>query len=422
MYLEVQCFCALKKRFPTRFWFVVGLLTVIFAVACISPPGGHYDFNLRMSEIECIVSGVNPFLVWNETVNFPPYVSNMPKAPIADVCARPVNAYAPWEYMYMMPFALLPREMAWFFYCVLMGGAMLAMFFLVCSIKLREHQNVNCLLLLSFTFAIVSYLLWSNLSVGNFIALVLSASVLMAWALSKGRWLLAGVLWAFAMVKPQSAILFCVPLLVRGRMLTCVVAGATCLAASILPSYMCQSSILDMIAQGPAANAELFEGCGTWPKFLCGRFGNEADIGIGLAVGAVLCAWMTWLLRRERDWLVFLMPAAICASCWTYTQAYSHAMGWFVAYAIVSELLRNRRSKFLWTLFAISIPVLSRAFLAWHGCCAFFGFRFPMSEYAFRCVDSLNSTASLAIALAFCLWKWSCLRAPKLVEQSASGA
>ena len=43
--------------------------------------------------------------------------------------------------------------------------------------------------------------------------------------------------------------------------------------------------------------------------------------------------------------------------------------------------------------------------MAWHGLCAFAEWRFPMSEYAFRCVDSLNSTASLVLAAVFCVWK-----------------
>lgn len=51
---------------------------------------------------------------------------------------------------------------------------------------------------------------------------------------------------------------------------------------------------------------------------------------------------------------------------------------------------------------------LSRWFLAWHGLCAFSGWHFPMSEYVFRCVDSLNSTASLVLAVVFCVWKGGC--------------
>ena len=76
-----------------------------------------------------------------------------------------------------------------------------------------------------------------------------------------------------------------------------------------------------------------------------------------------------------------------------------------LAFALVRELVRNPRSKFLWTMLVLSAFVLSRWFLAWHGLCAFAGWQFPMSEYAFRCVDSLNSTASLMLAAVFCVWK-----------------
>ena len=405
VHCEIQCSREMKMRFAICLALLAGLLMAVIAITCIKPPAGHCDFNLRMNEIKCVVHGVNPFYVWNEDIEFPPYTSNIPKKPIPEGCTEPVNAYAPWEYMYMMPLSFVPPSAAWFFYCVAMGIAVLLLVFFSRPTNGRALQEGDSIVLAAVPLVIVSYLLWSNASVGNFIVFVLSASVLMAWALSRNRWFLSGVLWAVAMVKPQSAILFAVPLLIRGRLSTCVVAVTTCLSASVLPSFMCRSSIVDMLIQGPAANAELFNGCGTWPRFLCGFLGGAADIGIGLAIGAALCVWMTWVLRRENDWLVYLMPAAICASCWTYTQAYSHAMGWFVAYAIVSSLLQNPRSKFLWILLCISIPILSRAFLAWHGFCVFFEMTFPMSEYAFRCLDSLNSTAALVIAAAYCLWR-----------------
>ena len=76
-----------------------------------------------------------------------------------------------------------------------------------------------------------------------------------------------------------------------------------------------------------------------------------------------------------------------------------------LAFALVRELVRNPRSRFLWAMLVLSAFFLSRWFLAWHGLCSFAGWRFPMSEYAFRCVDSLNSTVSLVLAAAFCVWK-----------------
>ena len=53
---------------------------------------------------------------------------------------------------------------------------------------------------------------------------------------------------------------------------------------------------------------------------------------------------------------------------------------------------------------ALAACSLSRGFLAWHGLVAFAGWTFPLSDYAFRCWDSLNSTLSLGLAAALCVW------------------
>ena len=119
-----------------------------------------------------------------------------------------------------------------------------------------------------------------------------------------------------------------------------------------------------------------------YPLFANCSVGN---FGVLVLFGAVLMAW--------------------ALNSWTYASNYCQAMGWFLAFALVRELVRTPRSKFLWTMLALSAFFLSRWVLAWHGLCSFAGWRFPMSEYAFRCVDSLNSTVSLVLAAMFCVWK-----------------
>lgn len=382
------------------------LLMAFMVITCVKPPAGHFDFNLRMNELGCVLEGVNPFRVWNEEITLPPYVSNLPKKEVPTGCVEPVNAYAPWAYTYMMPFSFFQKPIAWSIYCVLMCFAILFLMYFTSFFKNSEFDRHGRVLLASIPFITVSYLLWSNVSVGNFIVFVLLFSVLMALALSRKRELLAGVFWALAMIKPQSAVLFAVPLLMRRRWSTCFVACGLCLAASLLPAYLCEESVVDLVFHGPAANAELFDGCGTWPKFLCGIFGERGDIISGLVVGMSLCLVMTWLLRKENDWLVYMMPAAVCASCWTYTQAYSHAMCWFLAYAIIKELLKNPKSRIMWLLMILAVPVLSRVVLAWHGLYVHMKWIFPISETAFRTLDSLNSTASMLLAFAYCIFKW----------------
>ena len=377
-------------------------LGVALILTSIRPPDGHYDFSLRMNELACVRQGVNPYAVWHGDVELKPFYANTHKGPVPEGCTKQVNAYAPWAYVYMLPISILSEGAEWSVYCLLMVLCVVGIG--VFAIRGSEGGTGRTLVM-AMPLLVIGYPLFANCSVGNFGAFVLFGAVLMAWAFNRGLWWLAGLGWALAMVKPQLGLLFAIPLLLRGRFAACVVAGAVCLAATVAMSVTLKTSVVDLLLQGPSANTEFFQGCGTWPKFLCGTFGVEHDILIGMGIGAVVCFALTWMVRRAGDWFVLLMPAAICGCSWTYASNYCQAMGWFLAFVLVRELVRNPRSKFLWTMLALAAFVLSRWFLAWHGLCCFAGWRFPMSEYAFRCVDSLNSTASLVLAAVFCAWK-----------------
>lgn len=377
---------------------VAGLVGVL-ALTCFSPPAGHYDFSLRMNELACVRQRINPYDVWSEKVSLPPYYPNTHEGAPPSGCSRQVNAYAPWEYVVMLPFSFVPEGVAWTVYCVLMGLSLLLLLALPWKGKAEKCEFLPS----AVALLAVAYPIWSNVSVGNFALPVLAASALLAWSLNREKDTLAGFCWAVAMLKPQIALIFAIPLLMRRRWRTVFVAGAACLLLSVVAAVTCRASVVDMLLQGPSANTGFFFGCGTWPYFLCSPETVDGDIRAGLLVGAAVCAALTALVRREKDWFVFLMPAAIASCCWTYTQAYSHAMGWFVAFALVRTLLRHPQSRFLWALAALAVCSLSRGFLAWHGAVAFMGGAFPLSDYAFRCLDSLNSTLSLGLAAALCV-------------------
>ena len=380
----------------------LAVLGVALILTCIRPPDGHYDFSLRMNELACVRQGVNPYAVWHGDVELKPFYANTHKGPVPEGCTKQVNAYAPWAYVYMLPFSVLPESTEWLAYCLLMALCVVG----IGALAAREDtSSTGWALVMAVPMLVIGYPLFANCSVGNFGVFVLFGAVLMAWALNRDLWWFAGLGWAFAMVKPQLGLLFAIPILLRGRFATCIVAGGVCLAATVAMSAALKTPVVDLLLQGPAANTEFFQGCGTWPKFLCGTFGVELDILIGMGLGAVVCFALTWAVRRDGDWFVLMMPAAICGCSWTYASNYCQAMGWFLAFVLVRELVCNPRSKFLWAMLILSAFVLSRWFLAWHGLCNFTGWRFPMSEYAFRCVDSFNSTASLVLAAVFCVWK-----------------
>lgn len=380
-----------------------------FMVFCLfTPAAAKCDFNYRMAEVDCVRRGVDPFHVWNEEVVVCPYYSNNPeRRSIPKGCTEMISVYEPWEYTLMMPFSFLGKESAWLTYSFLSFASILLLILIAgCWAPLLVTENrTDVLFGASAAALVVCYPIWSNLQIGNHICIVLLSAVLMAHCLNVRRDFLAGLCWMMIMMKPQIGLIFAVPLLLRMKVKVGIVAVASCLLLSIPSAILCRASLVDLLLEPAGASAFAFEGCGTWPKFLCGTFSQSGDILVGTIIGAAVCLWMTWLLRNETDWFVILMPAAMLSSCWTYTQAYSHAMGWFLVFVLVRELVRNPRSKFLWSLLGLAVFSLSRWFLAWHGLCAFAGWRFPMSEYAFRCVDSLNSTLTLAVAFAYCVWK-----------------
>lgn len=384
---------------------LLGSLAIAFALTSVFPPGGHGDFTLRMNELACVRQRVNPYAVWNCDVSLKPFYPNTWKGEPPEGCTEVVNAYAPWEYVYMYPLSVLPESCAWFSYCVMMFVAcsFLVWFGLRTGSSLSVDGSVR-FLVMSVPALAISYLLWSNWSVGNFMPFVLAATALMIVCLNRGRDVWAGVFWALAMVKPQIAILLSVPMVFWGKWRTCFVAAGVCLILTFVMSWVLKTPVVDLLVQGPAANTSFFFGCGTWPMFLCGHFGSvNVDIVIAAFLGGVVCFAMTWIVREEKDWTVRLFPAALCSCCWTYTQAYSHAMAYFFVLVLIMKLATRPTSRLLWCLLALALLIVPRLYLAWHGLFAYFGWAFPLSDYTHRCLDSLNSTMTLGLGCVLCL-------------------
>ncbi len=375
------------------------------------------DFMLRVSEIDCLLDGVNPYYVWNGDIVKKPYVPNY-GAPRAAVEGKEgftefINAYAPWEYIMMMPFALLPRTVSWVLYFGLMMAGVFALFFFgraFCRRTCACGDEVACVAsALSILF--VALPVYQNFFEGNLSVPVLLSVVLMACCLNRGWNALAGLCWAFAMIKPQLGLVFAIPLLLRRKFLTCFVAAAICLVLTAVSALLCRESPIALLFQASAASSWAFEGCGTFPKFLCGFFENGVGINIGLAVGAVLCAWMTWILRREKDWMVFLMPAAVMGASWTYAQCYSFTMNWFFFLILCISFIKVPHSRFLWFVATLAVLMMTRAYNLIHFIPKALPDVFPDIVASDSChyhISSLITAASVVVLSAFCVWYNQC--------------
>ena len=397
---------------------------IAVAVAVLSPlnlcargrcldPGG--DFVLRVNEIECLLKGVNPFDVWHGDIVLKPYVPNFgePRKVVEgkDGYTEIINAYAPWEYMVMMPFALMPRTVAWtLYFLVMMAG--LGVLFAAGRSFCTAFSGCDCVASLiggTLPVLLAGLPIYQNFHTGNLAVPVLVASAMMAVCLNRGYDVLAGVCWSLAMLKPQIGLVFAIPLLMFKKFKTCFVAAAICMAFSVFASLFCKASPWTLILQTPAANTFAFMGCGTMPSFLCHYLPAGFDIVAGLVVGAALCAYMTHKLASSgvRDWTVILMPAAVMGAAWTYAQCFSFSMNWFFFLVLCSSLVKWPRSRFLWAVAALSAVFMTRLYNLAH----FLPKAFPKyipeflpSESWHWHADTMVSAVGVALTFAYCVW------------------
>lgn len=373
----------------------------VFTFACLlTPAASRCDFKYRLAEVDCVKRGVDPFLVWNETVELAPYYSNNPnRNSRPEGSTQDVSVYVPWEYTLVLPFSFVDQNVLWWGYSVasFVGLGLMLWYF-------RKRDPLSAL---GATLVVV-YPIWSNFQVGNYGVLTLLAAIALAEALDRKRDFLAGVAWMLLMFKPQIGLIFAVPILMRRNFRVGVLAVTLCLVLSVPAILLSRAKVPEVFFEPALATAFAFEGCGTWPKFMDQWISPSVGIFCGLSLGVVACWIMTRLIPKDSDSLTYLMPAAIVSSCWTYTQAYSHVMGWFVAFALIRALVTRPRDKLLWLLLVACLLILSRVFLAAHGFAQFFGTGFPLGEYAFRSIDSLNSTLALLLAAFTCFIQKNC--------------
>lgn len=386
---------------------VFGIFAILTAVTPIAfTTGGKWftppcDFSLRMAEVNCLRRGVDPYQVWKGNVVLPPFRPNYGSKINNPECTVDINAYVPWVYTIMLPFSYLPAKVAWAGYFLMLMGSWLSIpWILRKSTSSAKLAGISGLLF-------ISYPVWSNLCIGNLSIFVLLAIILMGYFLNKGNDVAAGCCWAIAMVKPQLGLIFAIPLLMRKKWKTCFVAGVICIVLSIPPALMCNTSPLTMILQAPSANTFMFHGCGTWPYALCNYIGGNGDVLTALAIGATFCWILTRQISFKSDWIVFLMPAAVCGMSWTYASSYGHVLAWFFFYALASELIHHPKDGHLWILLAASLLSMTRLYLFYHG----FTVAFPNSPVAIAIpdsihwhIDSVNSCIDMILCILLCKW------------------
>ncbi len=280
-----------------------------------------WDARLRRNEICCAHQGVNSFRIWNRETTLPGFTP-LPRGDKADVPHAAddamVHAYPPWHTTMFYWYGWLSERaylvlMTFFFWACLC--------FVVCeSVKLAKERFENYWFVVGLSLALITCDLAECFYSLNYGVFILALLLLMNKALEKNHTILAGIIWAVMMIKPQVGLLFVWPLLWKRRYLTIVTAAAVCIAATVATSFIVQESVIDLILQVPqiggTSSAKMFIA-----KIFESVLGGRSTIVV-MATFFILTGLATWCLRKHHDFLVCCMPVMLAIPVWTYCATY----------------------------------------------------------------------------------------------------
>lgn len=340
--------------FLMKAWLLFGSLAIV-AVAiiggaiCTTDKFAHGvgygdDLRLRMNEISCLREGVNPYDVWSERVEHPTFVRFQNEQAVA-AGKKPLNCYTPWAYVYLMPINLLPESVGAPVYLGLMilAVAVLGVVAYRCGLEVRGRRDDG--FVVAAIAIMMPSMIFSDCTVLNFGILITASFALMMVLLERRHDVLAGLCLAFAMTKPQMAVLFLVPLIVRRKFLVLFVGGVVCVVTALVSSWLCKTSPVSMILQAVSGSVAAFVGCDLMPypafELLRSVGGGELLPRVLAAIlGLGLCIMFT-LRVRNGSWLELFLPASVFATAFTYTTLSNRVLAYFTLLALAIVWLRG---------------------------------------------------------------------------------
>lgn len=328
------------------------------------------DLGVRRAEVVLAHERINSFHVWTGEVSVPGY-SGMPRPdrepPSPEEYGQPVHAYPPWHDAYCWFYPYLSFEtlrncgIAVFFLCV--GLVWRALRRLAPPDSEPGMRDAVALGVLS-SAAIPAFqcYYWMSYSV-----LVVALLVFVERHRAASRNVVAGLLWALAMVKPQMAVLAFWPLAFKRAWTAIATAIMTCLAGTVAMAFVYRESPVDLILQLPQIGAPYVA---QHPLYVLTRhvFGN-AGLAVFNQLWAALCfAACGALCARFRNhpsgWCRW-SPVALTVPLWMYSQVYDRTIlvVWFAA--VAEEVVRTKggeRRRWIYycafSAFAMAVHVL----------------------------------------------------------------
>ena len=319
---------------------VAGLLAGAFLQVLRTRTMSHWkyvgvDLHMRLNEAECVMSGVDPYLVWSGRIPTDRYVPwEWRHLANRNVHDRLIHSYPPWSYAYVMPLAALPRRIAVACYAVLQVLVVLG----ICAYAWRiGYVTAGRSIMAGLAFLAAALSLSASvcacLLVMNY-GILIAGSVLLAIVCHRrGHDCIAGLFWGFSMVKPQIGLVFTIPLLFQRKWKTLAVEGGVLLAATLVSSAFCCRSPIAMVLAVLDYSAGQFCRTGLFGHRLLALSSQScwaAALSVCNAVAVIgLCSLCSFFLRRERDSLIWSMPALFLSTLFLASRSHDFAV-WMI--------------------------------------------------------------------------------------------
>ena len=337
------------------------------------------DLQLRRNEIRCAHQGVNSFRVWTREVIVPGFTPwgrpDMEKVSGTPGVHSYVHAYPPWHTAFFWFYGWLPTSVCTAFMSLVFGICccviVLESFRLArekCRVLDCADESTSALpipfsgLAVFLALSIIAYdvaTCWISLNYG---VLILTAFLLMNRALERNHAILAGLAWAIMMIKPQVGLLFVWPLFWHRRYLTITTAAVVCLAGTLFTSFAVHESVVDLILQVPEIGRPYGSGI-VMNKIISPVLGDWAAFLVP-AFFFVLVGFLTWALRKNRDFLVSCVPVILVIPLWTYSQNHDHVILLPAIILLIARILATRRWNALSVLVCLYVVLLTLCY-AW---------------------------------------------------------
>lgn len=381
--------------------FAVAILLTATGLAWTFKDGVHWiDFNGQWSLCAYTLRGVNPFTIIGERTPLIPEIGTVTIG----------FGTTPWGLILGQLFypGFLSESIARLYFAALYIVVAIAMTMLIYrqyGAQLKANKATGCLLcLLSLSY-------WFSFDQGNAGGLFCAAA-LISVLLADKNFVVSGVCIAFAMIKPQVALLVCIAMLIYGKLKPLIVGAVIDVIAWIVAAIVTHTSVFDLLSavfNSGIGGPEQDQYVGIFTVLIDSfpeAFTVNGCMYMSMLFGLILTVVMTLCIKRLTSEVMFVMaPAFAITSFWSYSWNNDKFILFVPVLAFLLLYAKEKSNiKYLWIIIAFAfafekyvLNVLKRLFIV-----------FPINaDYDWHYARSLYAIIMLvAGAFAIChFWK-----------------